>query len=111
MSHTEGKLKVYPRWVGVTENGKQVFSCWTSGFCMETDGANAHRLVTCWNEHDGLVHDNARLYESLNSEMRARIEAEKERDELVAALRRYRKSDWGSELDVDALLAKYPEAS
>ena len=54
---------------------------------METDGANAHRLVTCWNEHDGLVHDNARLYESLNSEMRARIEAEKERDELVKALR------------------------
>jgi hypothetical protein len=57
---------------------------------IESAQETNRRIVTCWNEHDDLV---------------------KERDELVAALRRYRKSDWGSELDVDAILAKYPEAS
>ena len=122
MSHTEGKWiiegsTVYQLMHSGWRKGEEQFKN-AHYFRVEADKEApqsaedvARRLVACWNEHDGLVHDNARLYESLNSEMRARIEAEKERDELVAALRRYRKSDWGSELDVDALLAKYPEAS
>ena len=73
----------------------------TDGFSLEADGryialmnpavpgkeANARRLVACWNEHDGLVHDNARLYQSLQGEMQGRLKAEQERDEAVEALR------------------------
>lgn len=47
--------------------------------------ANARRLVACWNEHDDLVHDNARLYQSLQGEMQGRLKAEQERDEALAA--------------------------
>ena len=85
MSHTEGKLRADGTEI-YREDGTQM--CFVEMcYPFEECSADARRLVACWNEHDGLVHDNARLYESLNSEMRARIEAEKERDELVKALR------------------------
>lgn len=71
----------------------------TDGFSLVDDGryialmnpafpdkeANARRLVACWNEHDDLVHDNARLYQSLQGEMQGRLKAEQERDEALAA--------------------------
>ena len=144
MSHTEGK------WIIEGSTVYQLMhSGWRKGeeqlknsyyFRVEADKEApqsaedvARRLVACWNEHDGLVHDNARLYESLNSEMRARIEAEKERDELVAVLRRQFNADKtlmempdecsqlcheeallehiASHKAIEMMLAKYPEAS
>lgn len=100
MSHYGGKLKVHPEWAGVTEEGKQVFSCWFSTFGVPTDMANARRLVQCWNEHDDL---------------------EKERDELVKALRFIDDKLKANYLPIfcekeimtklKESLAKYPEAS
>lgn len=110
MSHTEGKLEYSEERPNCIISGQRIMG--SAAF-----EADARRLVACWNEHDGLVHDNARLYESLNSEMRARIEAEKERDELVVALRKFN-HDVLEEFayapnpgEVEAILAKYPEAS
>jgi hypothetical protein len=66
-------------------------------------------------EHDDLVRDNERLYESLNSEMRSRLETEKERDELVAAIRVIYEDANDMSLKtcqlVDSILDRYPEAS
>ncbi|SEO79267.1 hypothetical protein [Nitrosovibrio sp. Nv6] len=104
MSHTEGKLTVAPGQHCVfDDNEKYVASTETQNKSDAEDAENARRLVACWNEHDGLVHDNAQLYQSLQGEMRARLEAEKERDELLHTLR------FGDSKKIEAILARYQE--
>jgi hypothetical protein len=112
MSHTEGKLYA-PGEYGATLNGVAVFRADMPSMKGSRAEANAQRLVKCWNEHDDLVRDNTRLYESLNSEMRARLEAEKERDELVKALRDLFLNGYSATRieKVGDLLSKYPEPS
>lgn len=88
MSHTEGRLEAvtdcpgrccwHIQKVGNTDEFNRITS-------LEMGEADARRLVACWNEHDGLVHDNARLYQSLQGEMQGRLKAEQERDEALAA--------------------------
>lgn len=89
MSHTEGRLEAvtdcpgrccwHIQKVGNTDEFNRITS-------LEMGEADARRLVACWNEHDGLVHDNARLYQSLQGEMQGRLKAEQERGEALAAL-------------------------
>ena len=98
MGHTEGKLEYRKNpWddgkydLRSIEKGALAYAplAHVKGDKRVTGGngeANARRLVACWNEHDGLVHDNAQLYQSLQGEMKGRLEAEAERDELVKAL-------------------------
>ena len=114
MTHTEGKLKLFDknRTIAIIDSNKKEVVGWM-GFDMSEipkaqHRANARRLVACWNEHDGLVHDNAQLYQSLQGEMQGRLKAEKERDELVKALRECRSGSWEPG-KIDAILARYDE--
>src|SRR5688500_20116132 len=89
MSHTKGKLVANGSVLSVENSGT---ICYVDNGDFHGDRDNTRRLVACWNEHDGLVHDNAQLYQSLQGEMQGRLKAEKERDELVKALRKV--VDW-----------------
>ena len=108
MSHTEGKLRSDVDWISDSD-GKTI--CYVDAKGEDENEANARRLVACWNEHDGLVSDNAKLYESLNGEMRARLAVEKERDELVEALRDLYMHGFSINMSdrVSDILAKYPK--
>lgn len=97
MKHTEGKLRAKDK-VLISESGDGIAVAeYSINISDKTDLANAQRLVTCWNEHDDLV---------------------KERDELVAVIRRVCRLDGKCVYDrfeisqiIETILAKYPEAS
>lgn len=95
MNHTEGKVEYQEKsdaYTHIIRDSKgRMIACTPQG-SVGKEEADARRLVACWNEHDGLVHDNAQLYQSLQGEMQGRLKAEKERDELVKALRKV--VDW-----------------
>src|SRR5687768_8912851 len=94
MSHAEWKLVADGMYVVSEGSGLGSVSADLSNSALPRKEVEdvARRLVACWNEHDGLVHDNAQLYQSLQGEMQGRLKAEKERDELVKALRKV--VDW-----------------
>ena len=104
MGHTEGKL-VAKGNVIEHEDGGNV--CYIANGGYYEDRYIARRFVTCWNEHDGLVHDNAQLYQSLQGEMKGRLKAETERDELVKALRDLYMH--GLSDRVSTILSRYPD--
>jgi hypothetical protein len=97
--HTEGKVRLFNKrkTIAIMDRDGKELVAWMgfeSGSRPHRETvANARRLVTCWNEHDGLV---------------------KERDELVRALRKALcvgklKERIDARCDAEAILAKYPE--
>jgi hypothetical protein len=92
LSHTEKIIVRDSHGTTIIIDGKpykQIAIVLSSNPDIKPDEATGHnrRLVACWKDHDGLVHDNARLYQSLQYEMQGRLKAEQERDEALDVLR------------------------
>lgn len=124
MSHTEGRLEVVTEcpgeccWhiqrVGNTDEFQRITS-------LEMREEDARRLVACWNYCEGVPTHEIENSESDGDRLRgvyaAKVYAEKERDELVEALRKFN-HDVLEEFayapnpgEIEAILAKYPEQS
>jgi hypothetical protein len=91
LSHTEKIIVRDSHGTTIIIDGKpykQIAIVLSSNPGIKPDEATGHnrRLVACWKDHDGLAHDNARLYQSLQGEMQGRLKAEQERGEALAAL-------------------------
>jgi hypothetical protein len=92
LSHTEKIIVRDSHGTTIIIDGKpykQIAIVLSSNPDIKPDEATGHnrRLVACWKDHDGLVHDNARLYLSVQGEMQGRLKAEQERDEALDVLR------------------------
>lgn len=108
MNHTKGLLKLADPIKGISmfildERGKAISSA--------SESEDARRLVACWNACDGLPQDalDGGWTASGISQYAKRLE--KERDELLDALRELAHGEYTNELGnrVVAILTKYPK--
>jgi hypothetical protein len=113
MSHTEGKLETSDRYI---VKGLQVIATCISAHGFVDSGANARRLVACWNAMLPFTTEQIEQNEAYLSDLiQERDALVKERDELISILRRTVKyanrKPFNLTKEIDAVLTKYPEAS